>query len=152
MTTIIGISLASSSFLELLKRFIGHLKSFWGAFVSGSEAAAGAAGAAAGEKWGPFNSAPHLFNCVKGVCGMVVYCEGVYMEWGFGLGLEYDLGRLWFGGPYRKVTLAFNRCVGCKVWVRYLNVWFDKLAVEEIPKSLWRDLGVFWKLILLESW
>ena len=52
---------------------------------------------------------------------MVVYCEGCIWGGGFGLGLEYDLGRLWFGGPYRKVKLDFNRCVGCKAWVRYLN-------------------------------
>ena len=39
------------------------------------------------------------------------------MGWGLWIGLEHALGRLWFGGPYRKVKVAFNRCVlGARFW------------------------------------
>ena len=50
---------------------------------------------------------------------------------GFGLGLEYDSGRLWFGGPYRKVKLAFNRCVlGARFWFCVL--------MSDLTNYLWR--------------
>ena len=63
----------------------------------------------------------------------------VYRGWGLWVGLEYGLGRLWFGGPCRKVKVAFNRCVlGARFGfgiLMYRSSYCDSIEFMFIKKS-----------------